>query len=54
MGLYIHLVRDAKLAVDMVQQDILSSFHQNYPDKVALSPRMVLGGTEMHRLKVST
>jgi hypothetical protein len=32
----IHSVRDVELAVDMLQQAILSSYHQNCPAKVAL------------------
>jgi hypothetical protein len=36
-----HSVRDAELAVDMLQQTILSSYHQNCPAKVALSARTV-------------
>jgi hypothetical protein len=37
----IHLVRDAELAVDMLQQAILSSYQQNCPARLALLPRTV-------------
>jgi hypothetical protein len=37
----VHSVRDVQLAVDMVQQDILSSCHQNSPAREALPPRTV-------------
>ena len=37
----VHSVRDVELAVDMVQQDILSSCHQNSPAREALPPRTV-------------
>jgi hypothetical protein len=35
----VHLVWDVELGVDLVQQDTLSSYHQNCPAMVALSPR---------------
>jgi hypothetical protein len=37
----IHSVRDVQLAVDKLQQAILSSCHQNCPARVALLPRTV-------------
>jgi hypothetical protein len=37
----IHSVQDVELAVDMLQQAILSSYHQNCPARVALSSRAV-------------
>jgi hypothetical protein len=51
----IHPVRDGELDVDMLQQAILSSYHQNCPARVALSPRMVpLWNKELSCLKAST
>jgi hypothetical protein len=48
-------VQDAQLAVDMLQQAILSSYHQNCPAGVALSSRMVpWWNKELSRLKAST
>jgi hypothetical protein len=38
----VHLVQDVDLAVYLVQQAILSSYHQNCPARVALSPRSSL------------
>jgi hypothetical protein len=35
----IDLVQDVELAIDTLQQAILSSYHQNCPARVALSPR---------------
>jgi methionine synthase II (cobalamin-independent) len=40
----IHTVRDVELAVDLLQQAILSSYLQNCPARVAVWPRMVLSG----------
>ena len=37
----IHSGLDVELAVDMFQQAFLSSYHQNCPARVALSPRTV-------------
>ena len=37
----VHLVRDVELAVDLVQQAILSSYQQNCPARMALLPRRV-------------
>jgi hypothetical protein len=34
-------VRDVELTVDLVQHAILSSYHQNCPARMALSPRRV-------------
>jgi hypothetical protein len=49
------LVQDVKLAVDMLQQAILSSYHQNCPARVALSPRTVpQWNKELSHLKAST
>jgi hypothetical protein len=51
----VHLVQDIELAVDLVQQAILSSYHQNWPARVALSPRRVPGWSKaLRHLKVST
>jgi hypothetical protein len=51
----IHSVKDAELAVDMLQQVILSSYHQNCPARVALSPRMApWWNKELSCLKAST
>jgi hypothetical protein len=48
-------VRDVELAVDKLQLAILSSYHQNCPARVALSPRMVpWWNKELSRLKAST
>jgi hypothetical protein len=37
----VHSVRDVELAVDLVQHAILSSYYQNCPARMALSPRRV-------------
>jgi hypothetical protein len=37
----VHSVRDVELAADLVQHAILSSYHQNCPARMALSPRRV-------------
>jgi hypothetical protein len=51
----IHSVRDVELAVDMLQQANLSSYHQTCPAKVALSPRTVSWwNKEFSRLNAST
>jgi hypothetical protein len=51
----IHSVRDVELAVHMLQQAILSSYHQNCPARVDLSPRTVpWWKEELSRLKDST
>jgi hypothetical protein len=51
----IHLVRDVELAVDMLQQVILSSYHQNCPAREALSTRTVLWwNKELSHLKALT
>jgi hypothetical protein len=51
----VHLVRDVELAVDLVQQAILSSYHQNRPARMALSPRRVpWWNKELSHLKAST
>jgi hypothetical protein len=51
----LHLVQDVEFAVELVQQAILSSYHQNCPAKVALSPRRVpFWSKELSRLKAST
>jgi hypothetical protein len=51
----IHLVRDVELAVDILQQAILSSYHQNCPARAALSPRTdPWWNKELNRLKAST
>jgi hypothetical protein len=51
----IHSVRDVEVAVDMLQQAILSSYHQNCPSRVALSPRTVpWWHKELRHLKGST
>jgi hypothetical protein len=50
----VHSARDVELAVDLVQQDILS-YHQNCTAKVALSPRRVpWWSKELSCLKLST
>jgi len=36
-----HTVRDSELAIGMLQQAILRSYHQNWPPSVAVSPRTV-------------
>jgi hypothetical protein len=51
----VHSVQDVELAVDLVQQAILSSYHQHCPAKVALSPRTVpKWSKELSCLKAST
>jgi hypothetical protein len=51
----IHSVRDVELAVDLLQQAILSSYHQNCPARVALSPRTdPWWNKELSHLKAST
>jgi hypothetical protein len=51
----IHSVRDVELAVDMLQQATLSSYHQNCPARVALSSRTVpWWNKELSHLKAST
>jgi hypothetical protein len=50
----IHSVRDVELAVDLLQQATLLSYHQNCPARVALSPRTVpWWNKELSRLKAS-
>ena len=36
-----HTVRDIELATGMLQQAILRSYHQNWPLRVAVSPRKI-------------
>jgi hypothetical protein len=51
----VHSVRIVELAVDLVQQAILSSYHKNCPARMALSPRKVpWWNKELSRLKAST
>jgi hypothetical protein len=51
----IHSVRDVELAVDSLQQATLSSYRQNCPARVALSPRTVpWWNKELSRLQAST
>ena len=51
----VHPVRDVELAVDLVQQAILSSYHKNCPARMGLSPRKVpWWNKELNRLKAST
>jgi hypothetical protein len=51
----VHSVRDVELAVDLVQQAILSSYHKNCPARMALSPRKVpWWNKEFTCLKAST
>jgi hypothetical protein len=46
---------DVELAVDMLQQAILSSYHQNCPARVAVSPGKVpWWNKELNHLKAST
>jgi hypothetical protein len=46
---------DVELDVDMMQQAILSSYHQNCPATVAFSPRMIpWWNKELNHLKAST
>jgi hypothetical protein len=51
----VHSVRDVELAVDLLQQALLLSYHQNCPARVALSPKTVpWWKKELSRLKAST
>jgi hypothetical protein len=48
-------MRDVELAVDLVQQVILSSYHKYCPARMGLSPRKVpWRNKELSRLKAST
>jgi hypothetical protein len=48
-------VHDVELAVDMLQQAILLSYHQTYPARVAVSPRTVpWWNKEFSHFKAST
>jgi hypothetical protein len=42
----IHSKQDVELAADMVQQSILSSYHQNRPARFALRQGQFFGGTK--------
>jgi hypothetical protein len=51
----VHSVQNVELAVDLLQQAILSSYHQNCPARVALLSRTVpWWNKELSRLKAST